>query len=100
LVATDAVGVAPDPVVAGVLGVLLELVPGATLPDGVVPVAAGAANVSETWNTTGNGQPPLVPLEAPVDPGALAPDSLAELRVTAVTPWIRCNCTIVWATLS
>ena len=96
LVAAEAVGVPPEGFVAGVLGALVEPVPAPALAEAVVPVTAGAANVSDTWNCTGKGQPPL--LEAAPDVPPPAPESVAELRVTAVTPLIRCSCTIVWAT--
>jgi hypothetical protein len=69
---------------------------GAPLVEPAVAVATGdgAAKVRETWKANGNGQPPACPEEpaaAPDDPAL----SVDDARMTALTPEIRCSCTIV-----
>jgi hypothetical protein len=69
------------------------------VPDVAVVAVEDGVNVNETWNCTGNGQPPLAPLDE-LEPDVLdaALESLEELRLTSETPVTRCSCTMVWAT--
>src|ERR1700751_5126515 len=95
----EAVGVLPpDPVVAGVLGVPVALAPDPE-PAGAVAEAAGAAKGRDIWNCTGNGDTPTLSVDALAPAVELPPASLAEARVTAVTPSMRRSWTMVCATL-
>jgi hypothetical protein len=60
--------------------------------------AAGAENVSDIWNCTGKGQPPPAD-ELPTAAVELPAPSLAEARVTPLTPSTCRSWTIVRATL-
>ena len=83
----------PAPVVAEVPGVPVALAPDPD-PAGAVAEAAGTAKVSDIWNCTGNGQPPPLPVDALAPAVELPPASLAEARVSAVTPSMRRSWTI------